>query len=356
MGGSQSAACYLARSLAKQGHVVFFFSATSAPGNYDGVICLSRNQWGPAFHKSTDVDAMVCIAMAGNGVTIRRAMNQKTRLILWNQHAPDQPDVQALHQVSERQAYDGFAMVSHWQRALFYQAFGIDPARSMVLRNAIAPAFINQYSASASISLAKQWPPILAYTSTPFRGLDVLLDAFGQIRAAVPGTRLQVFSSMKVYQMNPADDQAQFGRLYQRCRETDGVDYIGPLAQPELARAMRPVAVLAYPNTFPETSCIAVMEAMASGCRVVTSDRGALPETSAGFARLVSVQQDRDAYIRDFVGQTVRVLSECQQRGDECEGLLRRQVDHVNTHCTWDVRAAEWVHWLQNLVPRDGSP
>jgi hypothetical protein len=66
--------------------------------------------------------------------------------------------------------------------------------------------------------------------------------------------------------------------------------------------------VLAYPNSYPETSCIAVLEAMAAGCVVVTSERGALPETSAGFARLDPVEGHREAYVEWFAAETVQAL------------------------------------------------
>ena len=349
LGGSQSAACHLARSLARDGHEVILLSWVSKPGIYDGVPCLSWKQIHTARLRALDLDVLVCLIDAGNGARLRAMLGPKTLIILWAHHAHDQPGVASLRDAPERTAYDGFAMVSEWQRERYERHFGIEPARMAVLRNAIAPAFAHLFAEGESILDQKTVPPVLAYTSTPFRGLDLLLQVFPRIREAVPGVRLQVFSSMRVYLVSPLEDEALYGALYRRCRETEGVEYIGSVPQPELARALRGVSVLAYPNTFPETSCIVMMEAMASGCRVVTSHRGALPETGAGFARLIPGEQDSGAYREQFIEETVQVLREGVERREATEQLLRAQVAHINATATWDLRAGQWIEWLRSL-------
>ena len=118
---------------------------------------------------------------------------------------------------------------------------------------------------------------------------------------------------------------------------------------------MERVMVLAYPNIFAETSCIVVMEAMASGCRVVTTDLGALKETTAGFARLIPpLGRDRKEFLRQFVDNTVDVLRDCLNPDGQSEDVLRRQVEYMNSNGTWQNRASEWAHWLQHL-PRSGE-
>ena len=88
--------------------------------------------------------------------------------------------------------------------------------------------------------------------------------------------RLKVFSSLKVYQITEYRDEWE--PLCRRCAETAGVKYVGSLTQPELPRELRLVNILAYPNTFAETSCISVMEALASGCLVLTSNWDICPK------------------------------------------------------------------------------
>lgn len=349
LGGSQSAACYLARALAALGHEIFFVNDTRSPGRYAGVTCLGWQSFASKSLRELDLDVFVCLPGAGSGKLLREALGAKTRLVLWTQHRVNQPAVEPLAQPEERESYDAFAFVSEWQRDEFRLGFGLPLVRTQIMRNAAAPAFVDLFPANRPILPEKARLPVLAYTSTPFRGLNLLLDAFPAIRQQVPEARLRVFSSMAVYQQTAAEDQEKYGALYQRCRETPGVEYVGGLDQPSLAREMQSVAVLAYPNTFPETSCIAALEAMASGCRIVTSALGALPETTAGFAELISTEQARESYLREFVVRTVKLLQQWQRNEADTEALLRRQVDFIHRNATWDLRAKEWSGWLETI-------
>jgi tetratricopeptide (TPR) repeat protein/glycosyltransferase involved in cell wall biosynthesis len=348
LGGSESAVCYLAEALAQAGHEVFLLHPCSAPERSRGVQCLPLPASGmpplPA------LDALVVLNLAGRGRDLRRRLAPGTCLIYWTGHALDQPAMMPLRDPAERDAYDGFAFVSDWQRRQYVHYFGIDPEKSGVLRNGISPAFQDLFAEGASILAAKSRPPVLAYTSTPYRGLDLLLEAFPAIRRAVPGVILKVFSGMGVYQVPEAEDRSRFGWLYQRCRQTDGVEYLGSHPQEELAVALRSASVLAYPNSYPETSCIAVLEALAAGCLVVTSRRGALAETTAGFARLVPADDDRPAYVEQFAAATVQALADWTGAEDSVvESKLAAQVAHVRRAHTWPVLVEEWAGWLTRV-------
>ncbi|OAB62972.1 hypothetical protein AY599_14300 [Leptolyngbya valderiana BDU 20041] len=358
MGGSQSAVCYLAEQLAKRGLEVFLVNYTKTAKVSRGVTCLPIRS-DEARTLMPTVDVLVVASNPDLGARVQPFLRPHTPMVLWTQHAHDQESVTDLHNPIIRDSYRRFALVSDWQKQQYCEQFSIDAQRVRVTRNAIAPVFEGIFPENSSILAAKSKPPVLVYTSTPFRGLDVLLEAFPSIRNAIPGTRLQVFSSMKVYQVDRTLDESRYGGLYRLCQETEGVEYVGSVPQPQLKEYLNAASVLAYPNTFAETSCISVMEALASGCRVVTSALAALPETTAGFGELLSVPNafrdslhaafaspgDREVYIREFIDRTVAVL-----RDFDDEAALRRQVDWVNRHCTWENRADEWERWLREIV------
>ena len=57
---------------------------------------------------------------------------------------------------------------------------------------------------------------------------------------------------------------------------------------------------LVYPCTFAETACLAVIEAMAAGCRVIVPSLGALPETTGGYARIYPSNPERQEHAAVF--------------------------------------------------------
>lgn len=346
LGGSQSALCYLSEALASRGVNVTLITGTSAPGLVRGVICVNGAQRPWEHIAGADLVVVLNECPPEMAVKLRANLPVDARLILWTQHAHDEPAIAALRDAAIRDVWDHFVFVSEWQRDEYVRAFGIRTVRCTVLRNAVAPSFEHMFAPGQRVMDAKAWPPTLAYTSTPFRGLDVLLDSFPTIRSALPGVRLQVFSSLTPYRVAASADP--YRPLYRRCSETEGVDYVGAVSQADLADRLRGVTALTYLNRFAETSCISVMEALSAGCLVVSSRLGALPETGMGFAHLMPVPSDPAQHAAQYAQFLIGVLSDYRNE-ETTERRLRAQVDHVNAATTWATRADAWIAWFQDL-------
>ena len=347
LGGSESAQCYLSIELARLGHAVGLVTNTSAPGTYRGVDCSNhRDKAAIALLNAADV------VVAANESLGRSLKDQGVHrpMVLWIGHAHDQPAIKGLESSRERKSWAGFAFVSQWQLEKFVEDFWVPVERSRVMRNAASPGFIELWPPAPWYQSGD--PPVLVYTSQPYRGLDVLLEAFPAIKSAIPEVRLKVFSGLATTYNTPLDEDPN-QTLYRRCRETEGVEYVDAIAQPRLAREIATAAALAYPSTFHETSCIAVLEAMAAGLAVCTTRLGALPETTAGFARLIEASPDRAKLARNFVGSMIAVLTECRENPSAAFAQREAQIAFVRANYAWPKRALEWEKWLTELVARD---
>lgn len=351
LGGSQSALCYLATALAERGHSVTTLTGTSQPREVGQVRCLGYRQFPPQLFHAPGTIAVLLNGPADMAVQIRPLLPVGVPLVLWTQHAHDQPAMQPLLQPACPGLWDRIVCISQWQRSMFAQQLGVPAAHLEVLRNAIGPAFQGLFRDAEELEHVKAGPPRLAYTSTPFRGLELLLSCFPAIRQQHPECQLDVFSSMRVYGTEGPQDAYQ--HLYAVSRLLDGVHYRGSLAQPELAQQMRGVSVLAYPNIFPETCCIAALEALAAGAIVVTSDLAALPETCGDFGRLVSpisAARSRAEYERDFMAAVSAALGDVYANRAALAARQFAQVRAMNAAHTWAQRAIEWeqaaARWL----------
>jgi glycosyltransferase involved in cell wall biosynthesis len=185
-----------------------------------------------------------------------------------------------------------FVFVSYWQRQRFLANFpALPPERCHVIFNATdidAP--------TRSWPTERPWRWRCAYTSAPDRGLSILLDAWEILDP--PDAELHIWSSFRLWGQRFSD--ASYHPVFSHARRLPGVTYHGIRPNHEVRLALRDMHFLTYPATVDETSCIAVMEAMAAGLRVIATSRAALPETTGGFANLYASTTDREARVAAF--------------------------------------------------------
>jgi glycosyltransferase involved in cell wall biosynthesis len=341
LGGTESCVAYLAVALAGAHSVTLMTPRVGA-----GVIRSVRHVdlvhgAAPGFFRQELFDVIVVVNSAEPAVPLRAACSS-SRIVFWNHHAPDQPAVQSLARPGVTAALDVVVYVSDWQRTETVSRLG-SSAAGRVIGNGLTPSFESMFRDPAELLAAKEWRA--AYTSTPFRGLDVLVEAWSRLTDPPP---LDVFSSMQVY----GGDEAPFRPLYERARAQRSIAYHGSVSQTNLAAAMRRVSFLAYPCTFAETFCIAALEAMAAGATVVGTALGALPSTTMGFGELLplagisSGHELAARYGEWFKAAVDRTLSSRERWAER----MFEQLTLVNRHHTWRRRAVEWESLFSELL------
>jgi glycosyltransferase involved in cell wall biosynthesis len=255
--------------------------------------------------------------------------------VYWNQLSYDQQAVQWLSDSKNVDTIDQFVFVSYWQAERYRQIFGIPGYKTKVIQNACLP--IGKRVAG------KREKVKLCYTSTPFRGLDILLDAWDKLNPE--DCELHVFSSCKIYGPDFAHaEEPKYTELYNRCLNTKGIVYRGSIPNEELRKELPTFDILAYPCTFEETSCIAVIEALSAGLRVLTSSLGALPETTEGWATLYPYLINKRTHADVFASLLKKEIEDVRQ------GLnLSLQADIYAPRWSWDGRINQWTSFLNAL-------
>ena len=257
------------------------------------------------------------------------------KTIFWNQLSYDQEAVQFLNDPKYIEQIDHFVFVSHWQSEMFRKIFNIPGYKSHVIKNACIGVEEKIPTNSDKIKIC--------YTSTPWRGLDVLLRAW---ELNTPeNCELHIFSSCQIYGKEFGENDTQYQELYDKCNQLPNVVYRGSIPNNELRNELPTFDILAYPNTFEETSCISVIEALSAGLRVVTSNLGALPETTEGYARIYPYLMDKEKHATHFS----KILNEEIEYVKGGGFNPQSQIDGYKQRWSWNMRINEWKALIDGL-------
>jgi glycosyltransferase involved in cell wall biosynthesis len=128
--------------------------------------------------------------------------------------------------------------------------------------------------------------PFVLFVSSlwAYKNCDGLLRAFAVARRDLPHHRLVVVGSAA-----DAEYAAGLRRLAEELGISESVVWMGGIAHHDTLPFYQAADALVYPS-HNETFGLPILEAMACGCPVVTSDRSAMPETAGGAALLADPQ------------------------------------------------------------------
>jgi glycosyltransferase involved in cell wall biosynthesis len=257
--------------------------------------------------------------------------------ILW-QHVPaDQPAVQGIRDKYFNRMVDAYVYVSHWQHEKFRYIHQIPLDNAYVIKNAIEPIEL----------LEKPKDKIkLIYTSMPYRGLSVLLEAFEALNRN--DVELDIYSSTTIYGQEYVEYEGdRYEPLFERARNMKNVNYKGYAPHNEIIKALQEAHIFVYPCIFEETACLSMIEAGAAGCNLIATNIGGLPETGSVYATLVPIQAEESIIIKTFTQAMDDAIN--NYWSEDNQELLKEQSAFYNKHYSWETRKHEWIKLLDSL-------
>ncbi len=208
-------------------------------------------------------------------------------------HAFTAPDsVDPLARIYRRMNYslsarvaDAIIINSESLRSEIEQHLEIDPRKLKLIHEAVDHDLFKPGDAAAARAHIASYgviKPFVLFVSSlwPYKNCDGLLRAWALARAELGGRQLAI--------VGPGRDEKYVAQLHSLAAElgiTEDLVFVGGVPLEETVHFYQAADVFVYPS-LNETFGLPILEAMACGCPVVTSDTSAMPETAGGAAVL----------------------------------------------------------------------
>ena len=268
-----------------------------------------------------------------------RELDPNKKKILWLHDLPHDPESEHLKDPELRKRFSKIVAVSDWQMQMYNIISGVPYAESFVIKNAIDPIPVEKKEYNGTVNLI--------YHTTPHRGLEILIPVFEELSRIHDNIHLDVYSSFSIYGWEERDKQ--YKQLFDRCRAHPKITYHGAVPNEEIRQALVKSHIFAYPSIWPETSCLAAIEAMSAMNLVVCPNFAALAETCSNFAMMYQFNENKNLHAVQFAHTLdIAIKTVIQNRGTTYP-YLDFQKQYFDYFYSWDKRKGEWLALLNSL-------
>lgn len=326
LGGSESALINLSRALNESlspNDEITVYNGQRKKEEYNGITYKSHNDF---LIDCKNFNQDVFISLRDHAPFFVPYIDSKIK-ILWSQDDLNERGLQDLqNRIYPRENVDFFLAISEYAKGEIQKGF---PEKKVFLqRNGYNDKLISKEV------FYKPRSPIAVYSSTPYRGLDVLTEVwpiiFNECSKNGISPKLKVFSGMELYGWSNSPFQPMYEVL--RRMEDIGVQLVGPIPQTNLYRELQYCKVMTYPNHFLETGCMSCTEAIACGVWIISTNLGALNEqVQNGYnGYLIEGNAHSPQYKAEFIDRSVDALCSDSLPINDCSTLVLSWKEQAN--------------------------
>ena len=245
--------------------------------------------------------------------------------------------------------------LTDWHVNHMNKLYGIDKSKLAILPNGIN---LDRFTVDRSDDPSNEVKFI--WSSSPDRGLDVLLGLWPTIRSRYPEAELHVYYGWNMIDkiINSMRNRGAVGsyleymktqivgKMYELGNEEGGIFNHGRVNQDELAKAMYKSSFWAYPTEFMETFCITAIENQAAGVIPITSKLAALNETVA----LKDLLVEGWPHNLDYQNRWLGLLFALVEMSDEDRTKVRGIGRNFALNYSWEASYSKWNDLLRKLI------
>lgn len=300
-----------------------------------------------------------------NNVDVERTTNEIIKStnqykIIWAHDNCDQMGHKDLPQHVDK--IDGIVCVSNWEADQFIKYKRAPEEKLYVIPNGIHEMF--------KLS-GKPKSKTCIFFSAPHKGVAPLVPIWKRVIKHHPDAKLKVFSSMSLYgdiQPGEGDNEtitgpnglepSPFIPVYKELKQLPGVEYSPCIDREELLQHIQDAAFYIHPNVWEETFCVSLAEAMACGCFPITTDMGALPETSNGMGKYIPMSGQNtprgwipdNTFHRNFAEEVIRALHFFDIARDEYDQASQIISKFSTETYNWKTVSNKWKEYIEKIT------
>lgn len=267
---------------------------------------------------------------------VRELKEDKIR-IYWLQDLPFDPETNHLKDPNSRDRFHKIVFCNNWQYNQYVNLLGYpQTGKTLIIENAIQP-IERVEKATDEVRLI--------YTSTPQRGLALLIPVFVELAKKYSNIKLDVFSSFSIYGWEEADKPYQ--ELFKICQEHPQINYHGSQPNEVVREHLQKAHIFSYPSIWQECNSMAFIEAMSAGCLCLHPNLAGLSDTSGGLTSMYQFDENPNLHAARFyhlLDNAIQVVHK-----EEAQNYLSFVKTYADARFSIDKIAMQWEDLMTSL-------